>query len=490
MFYIVMLQRGLRFRRTTIITLGLIAFLLGLGFARSKTLVTPEVLIASSVIFIATVAKRKIPAVLGVLLFGFVLGWWRGQVFFQQLQPLLALDGQHIVATVQADSDAVYNDRKELSFDASHLEVSDPDYWELPGRLLISGFGEPAIYRGDVVRIEGKVFVSRGSRQMRMSFAEMKVLGRSSSPIDSVRRKFAAGMETALPEPLASFGMGLLIGQRSTLPDSVTLALSAVGLTHIIAVSGYNLTIILRAVKRWLHNRSKYQITVISLSLMSLFLLMTGFSASIVRAAIVSGLSLLAWYYGRTFRPLLLIVLVAALTAGWNPFYIWSDIGWYLSFLAFFGVLVVAPLVNKRLFGTSEPKVLTALLVESLCALLMTIPFVLYIFNQISLVALAANLLIVPLVPLAMLLVLIAGLAGMLLPVMSGVIALPARILLTYMLDLVELMSRIPHALIQRQLPLAAMLFLYGCVCLFVLVLWQVTNKKHDTITEITSGEI
>lgn len=483
------MKKGLHFRRTTVIALGLLAFLGGLGFARTDAYLSLELLVISFLVFLVTIWRLKLAAVVGIILFGFMVGWWRGQVFLQQLEPLKALNGQHIVATVQAENDAVYNDRQELSFDASRLHVIDPADELLPGRLLIAGFGEPAVYKGDVVRIEGKIYASRGSRQLRMSFADLKVLGRSGSPIDTTRRRYAAGMESALPEPLASFGLGLLIGQRSTLPDTVTTALSTVGLTHIIAVSGYNLTIIMRAVRRLLHKRSKYQITVISLLLMGLFLLMTGFSASIVRATIVSGLSLLAWYYGRTFRPVLLLAIPAVLTAGWNPFYIWSDVGWYLSFLAFFGVIVAAPLLNKRLFGSREPKVLTGLLIESVCALLMTIPFVLYIFHQVSLVALLANLLVVPLVPIAMLLTLVAGLAGMTMPILSGIIVLPARILLTYMLDLAQLLSRIPYALVQRQLPLAAMLFLYGCVCLFVLVLWHATEKKRGILAPETIGE-
>ncbi len=45
---------------------------------------------------------------------------------------------------------------------------------------------------------------------------------------------------------------------------------------------------------------------------------------------------------------MVLILVAAALTAGWNPVYIWSDIGWYLSFLAFFGILMLAPQIFKR----------------------------------------------------------------------------------------------------------------------------------------------
>jgi len=121
-----------------------------------------------------------------------------------------------------------------------------------------------------------------------------------------------------------------------------------VGLTHIIAVSGYNLTIILHAGKRLLGKRSKRISTFLSLALIAVFLLLAGASASIVRAAIVSVLSIAAGYYGRTFKPLNLIVLAAAITAWANPVYVWSDVSWYLSFLAFYGVMVVSPLIQKR----------------------------------------------------------------------------------------------------------------------------------------------
>ena len=166
-----------------------------------------------------------------------------------------------------------------------------------------------------------------------------------------LRRYFAAGMQTALPEPAASLGLGLLIGQRSTLPADILLAMTTVGLVHIVAVSGYNVTILARAVQRTKIARSKFQQLFLALTLILMFIIITGFSASVVRAAIVSSLSLWAWYFGRSIKPMLLILFVAALTALINPIYVWSDIGWYLSFLAFFGVLIVAPLLGQRLLG-------------------------------------------------------------------------------------------------------------------------------------------
>lgn len=482
------MRKSWRIRRTTLLIFGLVAFLLGLGFARTKIYINSELVLISFLIFITTAFRQKVPALIGVVILGFVLGWIRGQVFLSTTNGYKYIDGKHIVANVQVESDAIYDDKKMLSFDASHLHVVRPVEMDLPGSILIAGFGEPAIYKGDLLNIEGKIFRSRGRHQMRMSFADIEVIGRNESTIDNTRREFAAGMETALPEPLSSFGLGLLIGQRNNLPRPVSDQLAAVGLTHIIAVSGYNLTIIMRAIRRLLSKRSKYQTAVISLLLMTMFLLATGFSASIVRASIVSGLSLMAWYYGRTIRPVLVIVLAAALTAGWNPFYLWSDIGWYLSFLAFYGVIVLAPQVTKRIFGNKQPRNITAIFTECVCALIMTVPLVMFIFHQVSIVALIANLLIVPLVPIGMLLALVAGISGMVVPILSGVVAMPARVLLTYMLDLVHIMSRIPHALVQVKLSLHSVLFLYACIALTSVIMWQ-TTSRNGKITDINIEE-
>jgi len=225
---------------------------------------------------------------------------------------------------------------------------------------------------------------------------------------------------------------------------------------------------------------SKYQKLVASLTLIVGFVLVTGFSASIVRAAIVSILGLWAWYYGRKLKPFVLISFTAAITGLWNPFYVWSDLGWYMSFLAFFGVLVIAPLMTKRYFK-SQPKILTIVLIETLSAEIMTLPLILMTFSQLSMVALLANVLAVPLVPLAMLFSTVAGLAGAFLPTIAGWIALPARITLTYMLDVIHVLASIPSVLLHRSISLATMLVFYACVIVFVVTIYT-HSKRHNTL--------
>lgn len=473
-----------RFRRTTLTAVFCASVLAGIGLARVTSFALSWVIIAAVPLLLLARSRRMVVLLL-VLAAGLGLGGWRGSVYMQRLTSYESYVDQKITIVGTAAADGSYNSRSQLAFDLTSVYVADKSHTKLTGTIGVSGFGENAVFRGDRIAVTGKLRAGTGSHQGWMSFAEMHAVKRDTSWIEQIRHRFGAGMLTALPEPLGSFGMGLLIGQHSTLPDSVYQDLLMVGLVHIIAVSGYNLTIILRAGMRLFGNRSKYQTMLFSISLIIVFLLLTGSSASIVRASIVSGLSLLAWYYGRVFRPVTLILLAAAITGIANPLYVWGDMGWYLSFLAFYGVLVVSPAVRLHLVPERlRHNWLVAIALESLCAEIMTLPLVLFIFGQMSFVSLLANVIVAVFVPLAMLLSVIAGLAGVFLLPIAGWLSWPAVWLLTYMLDAAHMLASIPHVFIQNHyLSLTAMLTLYAAVLLFNLTLHSRTRRNRAIIT-------
>jgi competence protein ComEC len=470
------------FRRTTLIAALCLSVLAGLGLAR-KVNFAPNIWFLLLSPLLLLLRRKNLLSLLIVAALGLGIGLWRGSLYMSHVYQLRALSGQKVTIQATATADAIYSTKSQIEFTANRAELLYPETKPLAGSFKISGFGEPIVYRGDRVEVSGKLFPMRGSNQGRIAYARLQRLSGDDGLIFNLTRRFNAGMQSALPEPMASFGLGLLIGQRSTLPADITAALVAVGLVHIVAVSGYNLTIIVRGVGR-LKLGSKYQKLLISLGLIIAFVLVTGFSASIVRAAMVSVLSLWAWYYGRRLKPIVLISFAAAVTGLWNPFYVWGDLGWYLSFLAFFGVLVIAPLIAGRL--RQQPKLLTMVLLETLSAEVMTLPLILMTFSQLSIVALIANLLVVPLVPLAMLLAAVAGAAGAFAPQIAGWLALPARLLLTYMLDLVHMLSNLPSALVHRSLSLVYMIIFYALVLAFVVIAYHKLPKpKRLAIEEV-----
>ncbi len=467
-----------RFRRTTLITSGCLAVLAGIGFAKVFSLPIGWWLIFLSPLLI-TVRHKKAFGLLAVIIVGLIIGLWRGEVYVEKLDELKALAGKPVAISAMAKSDAVYGKNSQIEFTSGSAKLDSGQ--PLAGTFKISGFGVPMVYRGDKILAKGKIYPTRGSNQAQISYAQLQRIGTDNNLINKFTRRFAAGMQSALPEPEASFGLGLIIGQRNNLPSDLTNQLIMVGLVHIVAVSGYNLTIIVRAISR-LKLGSKYQRLVLSLSLIIGFLLMTGFSASIVRAAIVSVLGLWAWYYGRKFRPTALITMTAAITGLVNPFYVWGDLSWYLSFLAFFGVLVIAPAISVRIFAR-PPKLITTVLLETLCAELMTLPLIMMSFSQLSLIGLLANLLVVPLIPLAMLLSGLAALAGMLIPAFAGWLAWPANWLLTYILDVVRLLAGLPGIFVHRSISFNSMLYFYAAVVVAGLAFYrQHRPPKPDII--------
>ncbi|MEO5627366.1 MAG: ComEC/Rec2 family competence protein [Candidatus Saccharimonadales bacterium] len=467
-----------QFNRTTIITVGCIGFIVGLGLARRVVFSSSSIICIILFIAVVNVKKRNLLSVALIMVAAILVGLARGHAYMQKAAEYQTLIGEPMSITAEAETDAIYGNNGQLSFDVSHVVV-EPSHRKLAGKVKVEGRGIPMVYRGDLVQVSGGMSATRGSAQARFSFAKLSLVRRHKSWLDNFRRRFIAGMQSVVPEPEASFGTGLLLGQRSTIPKQINDELSVTGLTHLVAVSGYNLTIIIVAARKLFGKASKFQSTLSAATLMLIFVLLTGLSSSIVRAAMVSGLSLLAWYYGRQFKPLLLIVLTAAATTLWNPFYLWSDIGWYLSYFAFFGVLLIAPISNQVISRGKPAKLVGGLIAETISAQLMTLPIIMYIFGRVSNISLVSNVMVVPLVPVAMLLTLFAGLCGMFMPVLGGWLAWPAKVLLTYMLDVTALFSRIPHAAVEKKIDVVTMLLAYGLILLLTIILGRTLVRRN-----------
>lgn len=451
-----------RYARTTLITIFCLAILIGLGLSR-KINFYPEpywLILLPALLFIRRKTTLTLYIVAGL---GLGIGLWRGSDYMANVRNIDSLAGQKVTVLVSAKSNSVYGRNSQLEFTASDTVLLSPYRQELAGQFRISGFGVNMVYRGDRIEATGKLFKTRGANQAGISFAQLNKAAVDNNWLNNLTRKFAAGMYNALPEPQASLGLGILIGQRANLPEYTLTALSVAGLTHIIAVSGYNLTILVRGVSRVKRIfGSKFQRLIISLALIGTFILITGFSASIVRAALIAGLGLWAWYYGRQLRAVLALSLVAAVTGVANPFYVWSDIGWYLSFLAFFGVLILAPMLGRLLFSKREPRGVVQILFETFAAYIMTLPLIMFIFGKMSVVALLANLMVVPLIPFAMLFSALAGITGMLAPAAAAWAALPSKLLLTYILDVAYWLSNWPFAQVLTGLSTVQMIILYA----------------------------
>jgi competence protein ComEC len=471
---LVLLRR--KVRRTTLIAFGCGSFLLGLGAAQLGWRVGGYVwFICIMAAFLCCLRKILVLAVPGVIVAAGVLGLWRGSNEHLALSMYTHLVGAKVIMTGTVASDPTYGNKGQRDFRLLRVRVNGRSP---PGEVRVTTFSALNAKRGDTVQASGKLYDGFGNYQAAMYYADAKVIAASADPVAALRRDFAASLYTNLPADEASLGIGILVGVKTDLPDDTNTQLKALSLTHIVVASGYNLTILVRLARRLFEARSKYQTALAAAALMAGFVAVTGFSPSMSRAVLVSSLSLAAWYYGRRIHPVVLLLLSAAITAGISPVSLWSDIGWWLSFLAFAGVLIVAPLLQTRLFGRREPKIIGQIVLETIAAQALTLPLMVTIFGSPSLLALPANVLVVPLVPLIMLFTFVAGVAGFVLPFVAGYIALPANWLLGYVMRIVALFASVRWANVSIAFSPPLMLVCYAGIAALCGVLWRQT--KHD----------
>lgn len=470
-------------RRNTLLIAGFSSVLVGLFVAYFYHLDVP-VIVASSVLIIvgilAVLSKRlRLIAVVGL---GLTLGFLRGSVVYQKLQRYEPLYGEQITVRGKVVDDVGYNEeRKQFQFHITQITNKDIS---LIGKIQISTKQDPRITRGDQVLVSGKLKNGIGtSRQGSMAFASTKIMYKNNSWLESLRARFFTAIHKALPEPKASLGLGYLVGLRVSIPKELSDQLALVGLTHIIAVSGYNLTIIVQAMRRLFGKKSAYQAVLFSGLLIVGFLLVAGSSAPINRAAIVSGLGLLAWYFGRVIRPSVLLLVSGAVTGLVNPLYVWGDPGWYLSFLAFAGVLLLAPAITRRYFSHKPPGVVKQTLIETLCAQIATAPYVLYLFGGVSVIAPVANVLVLPMIPVVMLLVFTVGVVAMISVPVAVVIGTIPSALLTLQIWVIDRLSRVSWARTEVEISLAVMIISFIIIFCFGYIV-HCRSLHHESLPD------
>ncbi|MCR4406451.1 MAG: DNA internalization-related competence protein ComEC/Rec2 [Anaerolineae bacterium] len=260
-----------------------------------------------------------------------------------------------------------------------------------------------------------------------------------------------------LPDPQAALLTGILLGVESGIPADLMDAFSSTGTTHIIAISGFNISIIaglFTALSSRLFGGRRA--TPFAVGGIMLYTLLVGASAAVVRAAIMGALTMIALHYGRQADALTSLFAAGILMTAINPHALW-DVGFQLSFAATAGlILFTAPLERQAtrlltaLFHEETAQRLVGMineaLIVTLAAQITTLPIILYSFRQLSLVTLLTNFLILPAQPGVMLWGGMAALTGLVWLPAGQVLAWVAWLFLTYTIRAVELTARLPYA--------------------------------------------
>ena len=348
------------------------------------------------------------------------------------------------LASVEGVVDA-YPDRRDMTANLvvalEALEVGG-ERRPVSGLLQVQANRYPEFRYGDRLRLYGRIekpapiedfdYRSHLARKdiyclMRRADIERLAAGQGSpfwAALYGLKDRARLALARMVPEPEASLLQGIVLGIKAGIPQPVYDAYNATGTSHIIIISGSNISLVARlfalAFGHLLGKRRAYWLTLAGIAL---YVLLVGADAAVVRAGLMGGLYVTAAHLGRRATAYVSLAASAVLLTAFEPLALW-DPGFQLSFAATLSLLLFSPPLERlverglsRLFSPGRAaagalRFLNEALVATLAAQVLTLPVVAYHFGRLSLVSPLANLLILPVQPPVMALGGLAALAG------------------------------------------------------------------------------
>ncbi len=262
----------------------------------------------------------------------------------------------------------------------------------IPGsRVKFVGAVEPKVVLGKVVQLKMiDPSVSAMGKAGKFSLNNMVV------QINLLRSEWTSTLRSSLPEPMSSLAAGILLGVKDQMPYDFYQDLIRTGTVHIVAASGYNVTIVAFTLIKIISIFANRAVAIgMAVAGIVIYVVMAGAGASVLRAGIMGSLSLVAYYYGRPAEAKRLLWVTGYVMLLVNPILIF-DVGFQLSFAATFGLLY-SPSWLKSLGSLANEY-----LVPTLVAAISTAPIIFWHFGRVSWMSPLSNLLVLPTVPIIM----------------------------------------------------------------------------------------
>lgn len=433
--------------------------------------------------------------VVGVLILSFALGLLRfdianihqGSIVLDRLvERSVIVEGVIVDEPDVRENNTNYTIRLEKIFDEEVTEKVRVVAGSYPSftygdKVLISGIlQKPEGFQTDTGKyFDYAAFLSKDAIFYQMIFPELVFISSGHGQfvkqyLFSFKNAFLSQIQKLIPDPQVSLLGGLVVGAKQSLGKELQEDFRATGIIHIVVLSGYNITIVADAIMRtfkYFPFISQAVGTVFGVLAIVLFALMTGASATIVRASIMALLVILARSTGRTYDITRALFIAGFVMILHNPKILLHDASFQLSFLATLGLIWLSPLLDRYVSFIPKKFQLREFATATVATQIFVLPLLLYKIGELSLVALPVNLLVLITVPLTMLFGFLSGMVGFINSLFATPFAFIAYAFLSYQLKIVELFSSLPFASIHLDtFPLWLMLGLY--------ILYGVVLKK------------
>lgn len=268
-----------------------------------------------------------------------------------------------------------------------------------------------------------------------------------------VRHAYLAALQAIVPEPESALGAGITVGENGNVIAGLQETFRRVGLSHVIVVSGYNLTIVGNNFAKMLAVFPRTFALGGGALAVIFFVLLTGGGASVMRAAVMALIAILARSTGRLYEALWALLLAGTIMLLINPRLLVFDLSFQLSFLATLGLIFLSPTTGRWQIVRRLPNWEWAPLREhatATCAALLAVaPIILTKMGNFSFVAIPANLLVLSFVPYSMFFTAATGGLGIVSRIIAFPFAIVAYVLLWVMVEIAKLFAALPFASVE-----------------------------------------
>jgi len=262
----------------------------------------------------------------------------------------------------------------------------------------------------------------------------------------SIKDKFLEKMNMLIPDPENLLMNGLILGEKSSFSQSLRQSFVNTGTIHIVALSGYNVTIVAEWIMKLFSFLPKNFGIYMGILSIILFVLMTGGSSTAIRAGIMATLMLFARATGRNYDVARALILTAVIMILFNPFILVYDVSFQLSFIATVAVIFLAPKIEKYFSWITPKFALRDIISVTTAAYIFVMPFILYKMGNLSIVSLPANILILPFIPFTMLLGFLSGFLSFIWYLLAIPFGYVSYFFLHYELAVVKFFSDLPFS--------------------------------------------
>jgi len=394
----------------------------------------------------------------------------------------------------KVELEEIVNDDPDIRLKNQHLNIKVKG---TEANILILVGREKEVYYGDEIKISGILeepenFITSSGKEFNykrylanqniyfvIKNADIKIVSSNNgnkikSILFKIRRSFISNINRVIPIPESDLANGLILGVRGGFDEETKNEFIETGTIHIIALSGYNVSIVAEQIMKVFNLiLSQTASILLGIIVILLFIIMTGASATAIRAGIMATIMLLGRMTGRSYLAGRALIIAGLLMVAYDP-RVLSDMSFQLSFIATGGVLFVTPKIMHWFKFLPMRFKIRETMATTVAATISVLPILLYLTGVLSLVSIFANILILIFIPTSMFFIFITGVSGFISPILAIPIGYTSYLVLLYILSIIHFFGSLSFASVTiHSFPLFLTIGIYA-----FLIWWVFKTKK------------